>query len=133
MSSSESRQRVSTGSPWEGKLGYSRAARTGNHVFVSGTTATGEDGKVIGVGDAAAQMRAALEKVVGALEQCGATAADVVRTRIFTTDIDRWEEIGTAHAEVFADIRPAMTLVGVSRLIDPDHLIEIEADAVIVG
>lgn len=127
------RLNISSGGPWEPKVGYSRAVRVGNHVFVAGSTATRPDGSVVGEGDAYAQA-AEIFRVIGkALEQAGATMADVVRTRMFVTDISRWEEFGRAHGEVFRDIRPTATMVEVSRLIDPRHLVEIEVDAVIGG
>ena len=103
--------------------------RIGNHIWVSGTTATDENGKIVGVGDAAAQTRYALQKIGRALEEAGVTFADVVRTRTFVTDISQWEAIGRVHGEYFGDIRPAATMVEVSKLIDPDHLVEIEVDA----
>lgn len=123
------RTNISSGAPWETIVGYSRAVRIGNHVWVSGTTATDENGKVVGVGDAAAQTRYALQKIERALVEAGATFADVVRTRMFVTDISQWEAIGRVHGEYFSDIRPAATMVEVSKLIDPDHLVEIEVDA----
>lgn len=124
------RQNVGTGSAWEGVVGYSRAVRVGSSVHVAGTTAI-RDGRVVGPGDAYTQTRVALEIVVDALAACGATPADVVRTRMFVTDIRDWEAVGRAHGEVFAEVRPASTMVQVTALIDPDLLVEIEADAVV--
>ncbi|MCJ8165599.1 RidA family protein [Pontibacter sp. E15-1] len=124
------RQNISSGAVWEEQVGYSRAVRVGNTIEVSGTTAT--DGEqVIGKGDPYAQTRYALEKIAQALAQAGATMADVVRTRIYTTDISQWQEIGRAHAEFFRDIKPAATMVQVSALIHPDLLVEIEATAIL--
>ena len=125
------RRRVSSGAPWEGVVGYCRAVRVGNAVHVAGTTAVGPDGKVIAPGNPGEQTRAILRKVETALNELGASIADVVRTRMYVTDIARWEEIGRAHGELFASIRPAATMVEVSRLIDPDMLIEIEVEAIV--
>ena len=123
------RKNISSGAPWEAVVGYSRAVRIGNHGWVAGTTATDERGNVVGTGDPAVQMRYALQKIGRALEAAGATFADVVRTRTFVTDISQWEAIGRVHGEFFGAIRPAATMVEVSKLIDPAHLVEIEVDA----
>ncbi len=125
------RKNISSGTKWEEMIGYSRAVRVGNHVFVSGTTATNENGDVIGVNDIYTQTKFVLQKIEKALIEAGAEMKDVVRTRMFVTDITKWEEAGKAHAEFFKDIRPAATMVEVKALISPELLIEIEADAVI--
>lgn len=124
-----SRQKVSSGAPWESIVGYCRAVRTGPHITVSGTAPVGDAGEVVGVGDPYVQAKRCIEIIATALAQCGAGLEHVVRTRMFVTDISQWEAIGRAHGEAFGEIQPATTMVQVSSLIDPDMLVEIEADA----
>ena len=128
-----SRKNISTGSKWEPIIGYSRAVRVGNAVYVSGTTASDASGALVGLNDPAAQTRQCLKNIEAALKQAGATLKDVVRTRLYVTDISAWEAYGRVHGEVFGEIRPATAMVEVNNLISPEMMVEIEADAVIGG
>jgi enamine deaminase RidA (YjgF/YER057c/UK114 family) len=126
-----SREKVPAGNRWEPIVGFSRAVKVGNHIFISGTTSVDQDGNIVGINDPYKQTNVILKKIEDALKSIGASVADIVRTRIYTTNIDYWDEIGRAHGEFFNEIRPASTIVEVQRLIVEDMLVEIEADCVL--
>ncbi|MFN6169186.1 MAG: RidA family protein [Burkholderiales bacterium] len=123
------RQNISSGTPWEAKVGYSRAVRVRNHIWVAGPTASDASGAVVAFGNAGEQTRYILQKVERALAETGASLRDVVRTRLYVTNIADWQAVGSVHGEFFGDIRPASTMVEVAKLVDPQHLVEIEVDA----
>jgi enamine deaminase RidA (YjgF/YER057c/UK114 family) len=125
------RNNLQSGAPWETKVGYSRAVRVGRFIAVSGSAAIDENGELVGEGDMYVQAKQCIDVIAAALERAGASLADVVRTRIFVTDIDLWDEVGRAHQEAFGDVMPATSMVEVARLIDPRMLVEIEADAIV--
>ena len=125
------RNKIFSGTPWEPKVGYARAVQVGDTVYVSGTTATDPSGKIVGPGDMYTQAVQTIKNIQSAVERLGLTLDHVVRTRIYVTDIDRWEEVGRAHAEFFGQVHPATSLIGVARLVDPEMLVEIEAVAVV--